>query len=54
MIEEALQHDLAGVITPAPELAFQSVEQGIPMVISLPNSLAAQQFQYIAEYLAGV
>ncbi len=54
MIEEALQHDLAGVITPAPELAFQSVEQGIPMVISLPNSLAAQQFQHIAEYLASV
>lgn len=50
-IEGLLQHELAGVVTPAPELAFQSYENGIPMVMSQPNSLAAQQIQTIADYL---
>ncbi|MBN1978087.1 MAG: response regulator [Anaerolineae bacterium] len=54
MIEGLLQHELAGVVTPAPELAFQSQENGIPMVISQPNSLVAQQIQSIAEYLLSV
>ncbi len=53
-IEGLLQHDLAGVITPAPELAFQAAEQGKPMVITQPNSLVAQQFRNVAEYLANV
>jgi pilus assembly protein CpaE len=50
-IEGLLQHDLAGVVTPAPELAFQSCENGIPMVTAQPDSLAAQQIQKIADYL---
>jgi DNA-binding response OmpR family regulator len=50
-IEGLLQHELAGVVTPAPELAFQSSENGIPMVLAQPNSLVAQQFQSIANYL---
>jgi MinD-like ATPase involved in chromosome partitioning or flagellar assembly len=50
-IEGLLQHELAGVVTPAPELAFQSCENGIPMVTAQPNSLAAQQIQTIADYL---
>jgi pilus assembly protein CpaE len=53
-IEGLLQHELAGVVTPAPELAFQSYEGGVPMVISQPNSLVTQQIQTIAEYLLGV
>ncbi len=53
-IEGLLQHDLASVVTPAPELAFQAAEQGTPMVMLHPNSLVAQQFQAIAEYLASV
>jgi len=51
-IEGLLQHDLVGVITPAPELAFQSAEQGIPMVMKQPDSLVARQFRIIAEHLA--
>jgi MinD-like ATPase involved in chromosome partitioning or flagellar assembly len=50
-IEGLLSRELSGVITPAPELAFQSVEQGSPMVILQPTSLAAQQFQTIANHL---
>jgi DNA-binding response OmpR family regulator len=53
-IEGLLQQDLAGVVTPAPELAFQAAEQGKPMVMAHPSSLVAQQIQSIAEYLADV
>lgn len=52
-IEDLLQHDLVGVITPAAELAFQATEKGQPMVTMQPNSLVAQQFRNVAEYLAG-
>jgi MinD-like ATPase involved in chromosome partitioning or flagellar assembly len=51
MIEGLLQHELTGVVTPAPELAFQSYENGIPMVTAQPNSLAVQQIQKIADRL---
>lgn len=53
MIEGLLQHDLVGVITPAPELAFQSSEQGVPMVIAQPDSLVTQQFQVFVNHLVG-
>ncbi|RLC75237.1 MAG: hypothetical protein DRJ03_30120 [Chloroflexi bacterium] len=50
-VEGVLQHDLAGVITPAPDLAFQAAERGVPMVMVQPTSLVAQQFRTFAEYL---
>ena len=53
-IEGLLQHDLGGVITPAPELAFQAAEQGRPMVSSQPTSLVAQQLRNIMERLVAV
>jgi MinD-like ATPase involved in chromosome partitioning or flagellar assembly len=53
-IEGLLQHDLLGTIPQAPELAFQAAEQGTPMITMQPNSLVAQQFQTIAEYLTTV
>jgi CheY-like chemotaxis protein len=54
MIEGLLQHELAGTITPAPELAFQAVEEGIPMETMQSSSLVAQQFRTIADYLTNV
>jgi DNA-binding response OmpR family regulator len=54
LIEGLLQHELAGTVTPAPELAFQAAEQGTPMGITQPTSLVAQQFRTIAEYLVNV
>ncbi len=54
VIEGLLQQDLAGVISPAPELAFQAAEQEVPMVMAHPDSLVARQFRTIAEHLAGV
>jgi len=53
-VEDLLQYNLVGVVAPVPELAFQSAEQGNPMVMIQPNSLVAQQFRTIAEYLANV
>lgn len=53
-IEGLLQHGLVGVITPAPEVAFQSAERGIPMLMVQPTSLASQQFRSLAEHLAGI
>ena len=51
-VEGILQHDIAGVITPAPDLAFQAAERGIPMVMAQPESLVSRQFRTIAEHLA--
>jgi len=50
-VEEMLQHDVAGVITPAPDLAFQAAERGVPMVMTQPNSLVAKQFQAFVDLL---
>ena len=51
-VEGVLQHDLAGIVTPAPDLAFQAAERGVPMVMVQPTGLVAQQFRTIAEHLA--
>ncbi len=51
-IEGLLQHEVVGTVTPAPELAFQATEQGMPMAMIQPNSLVAQQFRALADYLA--
>jgi MinD-like ATPase involved in chromosome partitioning or flagellar assembly len=50
-IEGLLQHDLGGVVTPAPELAFQAAERGDPMVLTQPTTLVAQQIRTITESL---
>ncbi len=53
-IEGLLQHNLAGVVTPAPEMAFQAAETGSPMIVAQPATLVAQQLRQIAEHLADV
>jgi CheY-like chemotaxis protein len=50
-LTEMLKHELVAVITPAPELAYQASERGVPMVIMQPESLVARQFRNVAEYL---
>jgi MinD-like ATPase involved in chromosome partitioning or flagellar assembly len=54
ILREQLQHELIGIVTPAPELAFQSGERGIPMVMLQPDSLVARQFRSVAEYVVAV
>ena len=46
-----LKHELVAIITPAPELAYQASERGVPMVIMQPESLVARQFRTVAEFL---
>ena len=53
-IEGLLQHELVATVVPAPELAFQSAEQGIPMGMLQPDSLVVRQFQTIAEHLTNI
>jgi len=53
-LKELLQHEICGIVTPAPELALQSAERGIPMILMQPDSIVARQFRSIAEYLAKV
>ena len=50
-IEGLLQHDLVGVIPPAPDLAFQANEQGVPMVMMHPASLVARQVRGFVDKL---
>lgn len=50
-IEGLLQYEIATVITPAPEAAFQAGEMGKPLVQTHPTSLVAQQFRALAEHL---
>ncbi len=51
MIERLLKRSFAGIIPPAPDLAVQSSEQGVPIVILQPESLAARQIGTIASGL---
>jgi pilus assembly protein CpaE len=53
-LKELLQQEICGIVTPAPDLALQAAERGIPMILMQPDSLVARQFRSIAEYLAKV
>ncbi|MCS7251504.1 MAG: response regulator [Thermoflexus sp.] len=53
-IEEALSIELIGFISPAPELAHQATEQGIPIVLLQPESLLAEQFRELARRLVAL
>jgi len=38
-------------ITPAPELAFQSAESGVPIVVRDPNALISDQLRQLTDRL---
>jgi DNA-binding response OmpR family regulator len=50
--EQILNHEMTAIISPAPELAFQAAEAGLPIVLFQPNSIVANQFSKLAEELA--
>ncbi len=54
VIEGLLQYNVVRVVTPASDLAFQSAERGVPMVMMQPNSLVVKQIRSIAEHLVRV
>lgn len=51
-IEELLDREVANVIPPAPEVAFQASDRGQPMVVVRPDSLVAAQLNNLAESVA--
>ena len=51
-VQEELGHNIAVIFTPAPELAYQSSANNIPMVLQQPDSLTAQQFTKLADKIA--
>ncbi len=53
-IEEALALEPIGFISPAPELAHQAVDQGLPIVMLQPDGLLAEQFRELARRLVAL
>ncbi|HLF01160.1 MAG TPA: response regulator [Anaerolineales bacterium] len=49
--EAMLNHSIASIVTPAPELAYQAAESAVPMVQLQPDSLTADQARKLAEAL---
>jgi DNA-binding response OmpR family regulator len=47
-VEEQLGHQLLGIVSPAPELAYQAIEAGAPMVLLQSDSIFAGQLRKIA------
>ncbi len=47
--ESMLGHQIASIVTPAPELAYQAAEAAAPMVQMQPDSLTADQARKMAE-----
>jgi CheY-like chemotaxis protein/MinD-like ATPase involved in chromosome partitioning or flagellar assembly len=51
-IEAALGREVRAMISPAPELAFQSMENAVPMVSLQPGAIVSGQFVKLAEALS--
>jgi len=47
-IEGLLSRDVAVVVSPAPEVAFQSSEQGSPIIMVQPGNIVSDQFRDLA------
>jgi nitrogenase subunit NifH len=47
-VESMLGYDLASIITPAGELAYQSAVNKTPLIKLQPDGLAAEQFEKLA------
>lgn len=50
-VQEALDMEIATVITPAPDLAYRSREDHRPMIMLQPESLTAEQYSKLAALL---
>jgi pilus assembly protein CpaE len=52
-VQQDLQKELLGIISPAPELAFQALEARTSMVQLQPDSITSGQFRKLGEALIG-
>jgi len=50
-VEQLLEHEILGIISAAPELAYQATEAGSPIVTFQPNAIVSNQFMKLAEDL---
>jgi DNA-binding response OmpR family regulator len=50
-VENLLSHKLARIIPPAPDLARQATEQGIPIILAQPESAIARQLYDLSQQL---
>jgi pilus assembly protein CpaE len=50
-VENLLEHKLASIIPPAPDLARQAAEQGLPVVLAQPESAIARQLYDLSQQL---
>lgn len=49
--EAMLNHSIASIVTPAPELSYQAAEAAVPMIQMQPDSLTADQARKLAEMM---
>lgn len=49
--ETVLNHSIASIITPAPELSYQAAEAAVPMIQMQPESLTADQIRKLAQFI---
>jgi len=48
-VEHLLEHEIRAIISPSPELAYQAMESGMPMVSFQPNAIVSSQLNKLAE-----
>ncbi|MCU0481748.1 MAG: response regulator [Anaerolineae bacterium] len=48
-VEHLLEHEIRAIISPSPELAYQAMESGVPMVSFQPNAIVSSQLNKLAE-----
>ena len=51
-VQEFLGLNVASIITPAPELAYQAAEAGMPMILAQPQSLYTDQLKKLTQQLS--
>jgi Flp pilus assembly CpaE family ATPase len=49
--EHILEHEMTAIISPAPELAFQASENGVPIVLMQPEATVTSQYAKMVEEL---
>jgi MinD-like ATPase involved in chromosome partitioning or flagellar assembly len=49
--EAMLNHSIASIVTPAPELSYQAAEAAVPMIQMQPDSLTADHARKLAEMM---
>jgi DNA-binding response OmpR family regulator len=51
-VEQALDHEIRAIIAAAPDLAYQAMEEGTPLVNYQPNAIITSQISKLAEDVA--